>query len=137
MARRSRPRASATAVFLRLGPAILVDAAEQPVGLARSAKLGDHLLEHLFGVLEALLAVEREAELLAHHLGALQRPRHAVVKLDHGGIGLDVAQRQIEIDDHAGLDLVEILERRLGGDRFTASAPLRTAAASRSLYFFE
>ncbi len=105
-----------TAGFLRFAPPVLIDAAEQPVGLARRTELGDDLLEHRLGIVETLDPIEREAELLADHLRALQRRRHALIQLDHRPVGFDVAQREIKVDDDAGFDVVEVFQRRLGGD---------------------
>jgi hypothetical protein len=61
------------------------------------------------------LAVERKAQLLAHHLGTLQRRRHALVEVDHGAVRLHRPQRQEQVDDDADLDLKKIGERGIGG----------------------
>ena len=54
----------------------------------------------------------------------MQRWRQAVVKIDHAGTGLHVAQREEQVDHDAGLDFEQIGERRFGRDLLHGLEPL-------------
>ncbi len=86
-------------------PAVLVDAAEQPIGLAAGAEVRDDCLQRLLRVLRAAGPVEREPVLLAHQPRAPDGLGHRLGDPDHVVPRLGRAVGEQEVDQHAGLDV--------------------------------
>src|SRR5262249_28232719 len=87
-------------------PAVLVDATEEPVGLAAGAHLVDHGPQLALGLVGPAAAVEREAVLLADETDAPDGLGHRLGQADHVRPRPRSAIRQKEVHEDPGLHVV-------------------------------
>ena len=115
IARSSSPaRQHAAAVLLRRQPAVLVDAAEDPVGLAARTATLDQVEQLSLSALAFTRPVQRERELLADHRGRRERRRHLLDELDHLRPRLHRAIGEEEVDHDLRLGVLD--RREIGFD---------------------
>ena len=98
------------AVLLRRQPAVLVDAAEDPVGLAARTSTLDQVEQLSLSALAFTRPVQRERELLADHGGRRERRRHLLDELDHLRPRLHRAIGEEEVDHDLRLGVLDRAE---------------------------
>jgi hypothetical protein len=107
-------------------PAVLVDAAEDAVGLAAGSALGDEIQEDTLGFLAAAGAVQGKGQLLPDHHGGGEARRHSAGKLDHRLPGLYRAIGEEQVDDDGRFVVLEPAQALLDRlDGLLALAPCR------------